>query len=237
VSAGASLLSQVKWDADGLVPAVAQDADDGRVRMVAWMNAEALEATLATGYAHYWSRSRHALWKKGETSGHVQRVRAVRLDCDGDTVLLQVTQTGPACHTGEETCFFRKAGADGALAESPEGPSLQGVLARLDGVIRARRAAGDPEASYVARLFAKGEDAILKKVAEEAGEVLLAAKDHDPEAVTREAADLLFHLLVALAAADVTPDRVAAELHRRHGTSGLAEKAARKPKAPKPKDG
>jgi phosphoribosyl-ATP pyrophosphohydrolase/phosphoribosyl-AMP cyclohydrolase len=230
VSAGPGLAAQVKWDAHGLVPAVVQDAADGRVRMVAWMNAEALDLTLQTGFAHFWSRSRQSLWKKGETSGHVQAVREVRLDCDGDTVLLKVAQTGPACHTGTETCFFRKADGDGTLVEAPEGASLQGVLGRLFAVIEQRRAEGDPQASYVAKLFAKGEDAILKKVAEEAGEVLLAAKDKDPGAVTREAADLLFHLLVALAAADVRPEDVAAELDRRHGTSGLAEKAARKAK-------
>jgi phosphoribosyl-ATP pyrophosphohydrolase/phosphoribosyl-AMP cyclohydrolase len=227
---GSDLAAQVRWDAAGLVPAVVQDAADGRVLMVAWMNPEALEKTLATGQTHFWSRSRGELWRKGGTSGNVQAVREVRLDCDGDTLLVKVDPAGPACHTGAPTCFFRRAEADGALAEAPEAASLHGALARLYAVILERRAAGDAEGSYVASLFAKGDDAILKKVAEEAGEVLLAAKGGDPGAVTREAADLLFHLLVALAAAGVTPDEVAAELARRDGVSGLAEKAARKTK-------
>lgn len=227
MSAPETLQDRVRWDADGLVPAVVQDAADGRVLMLAYMNAESLAATLETGYTHFWSRSRKALWKKGESSGHVQRVQEVRLDCDGDTVLVKVAQTGPACHTGAPTCFFRRAEADGALAEAPEAPGLDGALARLYEVILARREAADPEASYVARLFAKGEDKILKKVAEEAGEVLLAAKDRDPAAVAREAADLLFHLLVALAATGVRPEDVASELRGREGVSGLVEKAAR----------
>ena len=104
-----SLISEVRFNDAGLVPAVAQDAETGRVLMVAWMNREALEQTLATGYAHYWSRSRKTLWKKGETSGHVQQVVAVFLDCDGDTLLLSVRQTGPACHTNRPSCFYRKA--------------------------------------------------------------------------------------------------------------------------------
>jgi phosphoribosyl-ATP pyrophosphohydrolase/phosphoribosyl-AMP cyclohydrolase len=228
VSGAERIQTQVKWDADGLVPAVVQDAADGRVLMLAYMNAESLRATLETGYTHFWSRSRRALWKKGETSGHVQRVREVRLDCDGDTVLVKVDQTGPACHTDAPTCFFRAAGEGGALAEAPEAPALDREFVKLYEVIRRRREEADPDASYVARLFAKGDDKILGKVAEEAGEVLLAAKDKDPGAVTREAADLLFHLLVALAASGVGPGDVADELRRREGISGLEEKAGRK---------
>jgi phosphoribosyl-ATP pyrophosphohydrolase/phosphoribosyl-AMP cyclohydrolase len=228
VSDAERIRTEVQWDADGLVPAVVQDAADGRVLMLAYMNAESLGLTLETGYTHFWSRSRQALWKKGESSGHVQRVREVRLDCDGDTVLVKVEQTGPACHTDAPTCFFRVAGAGEALAEAPEAPALDRELVKLYEVILRRRGEADPDASYVARLFAKGDDKILGKVAEEAGEVLLAAKDKDPGAVTREAADLLFHLLVALAASGVRPQDVADELRRREGTSGLVEKAGRK---------
>jgi phosphoribosyl-ATP pyrophosphohydrolase/phosphoribosyl-AMP cyclohydrolase len=217
---------QVKWDDRGLVPAVVQDVADGRVLMLAYMDRESLAKTVETGYTHFHSRSRGVLWKKGETSGHVQRVREIRLDCDGDTVLIRVDQTGPACHTGAPTCFFRRA-EDGELIRDEEAGTLYGELARLFATIEERRAAGDPEASYVAQLFAKGRDHILKKVAEEAGEVLLAAKGGDPKAVTREAADLLFHLLVALAEAGLTPADVAAELRARRGVSGLAEKASR----------
>jgi phosphoribosyl-AMP cyclohydrolase / phosphoribosyl-ATP pyrophosphohydrolase len=222
----ATLASRVKWDDRGLVPAVVQDAADGRVLMLAYMDRESLAKTVETGFTHFHSRSRGVLWKKGETSGHVQRVREIRLDCDGDTVLIRVDQTGPACHTGAPTCFFRRA-QDGELVRDEEAGTLYGELARLFATIEERRAAGDPEASYVAQLFAKGRDHILKKVAEEAGEVLLAAKGGDPKAVTREAADLLFHLLVALAEAGLTPADVAAELRARRGVSGLAEKASR----------
>lgn len=225
---GPELIAAVRWNADGLVPAVVRDHADGRVLMLAWMNAESLGLTLETGFTHFWSRSRQKLWKKGETSGHVQEVRDIRLDCDGDTLLITVAQTGPACHTGSATCFFRRADADGALTEAEEAPAIAGVLVQVYEVIRQRREEGDPESSYVAGLFRKGEDAILKKVAEEAGEVLLAAKDGDPDKVVHEAADLIFHLWVALAAKGVEPDRVAAELDRRFGRSGLAEKAARK---------
>lgn len=228
------LTTQVKWDARGLVPAVVQDGADGRVLMVAWMDAEALAKTLETGFTHFHSRSRGVLWKKGETSGHVQRVREVRLDCDGDTLLVKVEQTGPACHTDAPTCFFRVSDDAGALKRDEEAGTLYGELARLFATIQERRAGADPKASYVAKLFAEGRDHILKKVGEEAGEVMLAAKGGDPGEVTREAADLIFHLLVALAEAGVTPDDVAAELRARAGVSGLAEKAARAPKRKEP---
>jgi len=220
------LAEQVKWDERGLVPAVVQDAGDGRVLMLAYMDLESLAKTLETGFTHFHSRSRGVLWKKGESSGHVQRVREIRLDCDGDTLLVKVDQTGPACHTDAPTCFFRRA-EDGTLVRDEEAGTLYGELATLFATIQERRATGDAEASYTARLFAKGRDHILKKVAEEAGEVLLAAKGGDPAAVTREAADLLFHLLVALAEAGVDPADVAAELRARRGVSGLAEKASR----------
>lgn len=224
-----ALADEVKWDANGLVPAVVQDANDGRVLMLAYMDREALEKTVETGFTHFHSRSRGALWKKGESSGNVQKVREIRLDCDGDTVLVKVDPAGPACHTDAPTCFFRRAD-DGTLIRDEEAGTLYGELAGLFATIQARRRAADPDASYVAKLFSKGRDHILKKVAEEAGEVLLAAKDGDPAAVTREAADLLFHLLVALAEAGVDPADVAAELRARRGVSGLAEKASRKEK-------
>lgn len=114
-----AFLDAVKFDANGLVPAIAQDAENGQVLMLAWMNRESLAETMRTGQAVYWSRSRKARWRKGETSGHTQSVVALRLDCDGDTVLLEVRQTGPACHTGRRSCFFREAAPDGGIAEKP----------------------------------------------------------------------------------------------------------------------
>ncbi|MDH5527266.1 MAG: bifunctional phosphoribosyl-AMP cyclohydrolase/phosphoribosyl-ATP diphosphatase HisIE [Nitrospirota bacterium] len=225
-----TLDQSVKWNADGLVPAIVQDAADGRVLMLAWMNAESLKLTLSTGYTHFWSRSRRQLWKKGETSGNLQQVRELRLDCDGDTLVAIVDQSGPACHTDSPTCFFQLADAHGTLTESPQPQGLGPVLEQVYQVILARKVAADPESSYVAKLFAKGTDAILKKIAEESGEVLLAAKGGQPEELTYEAADLIFHLLVALANGGVTPHDVSAELARRFGMSGIDEKASRKGK-------
>lgn len=241
-------LDQVKWDANGLVPAIAQDAATGRVLMLAWMNRDALLQTRARGEAVYWSRSRHKLWHKGEESGHVQVVRDIRLDCDGDVVLLEVEQRGGiACHTGRESCFFSRLDHGHWLAVDPvlkdpaeiygephghaAGGAAQGgesgdVLHRLHATIASRRG-GDPEQSYVARLFAKGEDAILKKVGEEATELVMAAKDGVAEKILYETADLWFHSLIALAQHGLTPQQVLAELERREGRSGLAEFAAR----------
>ena len=248
-----SFLEEVRWNADGLVPAVAQDAGSGRVLTLAWMNRAALSATVASGHAHYWSRSRQRLWKKGESSGHVQEVREVRLDCDCDAVLLVVDQAGGiACHTGHERCFFRRL-EDGQwkdvepVLKDPEaiyggqapgigshGPEEQLATRRHDGDTLAKlsatiasRIGGDPATSYVASLFDRGDDAMLKKIGEEATETVLAAKDGDPARIIHEVADLWFHCLVVLARHGLSPHDVLAELERRHGTSGIDEKAAR----------
>jgi phosphoribosyl-ATP pyrophosphohydrolase/phosphoribosyl-AMP cyclohydrolase len=225
---GAPAEPEVSWGGpDGLVPAACQDASTGELLMVAWMDAEAWRLTRETGFAHFYSRSRQRIWKKGETSGHTLKVRGIRLDCDRDTVLLSVEPAGPACHTGARSCFFEVVEADppGDAVRSG-GAALGQTLARLAAMIEARRAA-DPEASYVASLLAGAEDAALKKLVEEAAEAALAAKGHDREALVREVADLWFHALVVLARAGVPPAAVAEELARREGVSGLAEKAAR----------
>jgi phosphoribosyl-ATP pyrophosphohydrolase/phosphoribosyl-AMP cyclohydrolase len=225
---GAPTKPEVSWGGpDGLVPAACQDASTGELLMVAWMDAEAWRLTRETGFAHFYSRSRQRIWKKGETSGHTLKVRGIRLDCDRDTVLLSVEPAGPACHTGARSCFFEVVEADppGDAVRSG-GAALGQTLARLAAMIEARRAA-DPEASYVASLLAGAEDAALKKLVEEAAEAALAAKGHDREALVREVADLWFHALVVLARAGVPPAAVAEELARREGVSGLAEKAAR----------
>jgi len=167
------------------VPVVAQDHRSGDVLMVAWASAEAVRLTAETGLAHFWSRSRRALWQKGETSGHVLRVRALRADCDRDTLLFSVEPSGPACHTGARTCF------------GDESQSGAGVPAELERVIESRRGAA-PDGSYVARLLAKGLDQTLKKIGEEATEVVIAAKSESDARLAEEAADLVFHLLVAL---------------------------------------
>jgi phosphoribosyl-ATP pyrophosphohydrolase/phosphoribosyl-AMP cyclohydrolase len=217
----------ITYDPRGLVPAVAQDATTGAVLMVAWMNADALRLTEETRVAHFWSRSRNALWRKGETSGHELRVREIRVDCDGDTILLLCDPSGPACHTGKPSCFYRTL--DGAEDEGPRGAPAA-IVDRVAGVIESRRAA-DAGASYTKSLLDAGMPKILAKIAEEHGE-LAAEFPVGPEAnVVHETADLLFHTLVGLAARKIDVARVWAELERRFGVSGHVEKAARPPKS------
>ncbi len=205
--------SQIRFDGQGLVSAVLQDANTREVLMVAWMNQEALQRTLETGQAHFWSRSRQELWHKGATSGNIMRVRGIRLDCDADTLLLQVDPAGPACHTGNWSCFYRQLGEVGDPQVHCE-VAGEDVLASLFETILDRQA--NPRAgSYTARLLEAGEDEILKKVGEEAVEVILAAKGQGDERVIAEVADLLYHLLVLLAARGSTLAAVNAELIRR----------------------
>ena len=220
-------LDAVRWNEDGLVPAIVQDAVRGDVLMLAWMNRESLALTLAEGRTVFWSRSRRELWRKGETSGNVQRVRDIRLDCDGDTLLVSVDQAGGvACHTGRRSCFFQaleeaEGTADGAGDTADTG--ADGSLARR---LEARKTA-DPATSWTARLYAQGLDAILGKVGEEAIETVLAAKGGDRSRVVAETADLWYHTLVMLANLGLGPEDVLEELDRRAGKSGLAEKAER----------
>lgn len=187
-----SWIDDLTFDDRGLLPVVAQDARTGEVLMLAWATRDALARTVETGDAHYWSRSRGEMWRKGGTSGHVQRVREIRVDCDGDAVIYRVDQTGPACHTGERSCFHRAAAEDGSLAPAAD---PRPVLERVDALLGERQAAR-PEGSYTTYLFTQGIDKILKKVGEEATETVIAAKNADPAALRSEAADLLFHLLV-----------------------------------------
>ncbi len=175
----------LSFDAAGLIPVVAQDRGSGDVLMVAYANVAALARTAETGFAHFWSRSRQTLWKKGETSGHRLRVVEVRADCDKDALLYVVEPEGPACHTGGRTCF------------GEDSPTAAGMLEELARVVAARAQAA-PGDSYTARLLAGGPDQVLKKIGEEATEVVLAAKGQSDERLAEEAADLLYHLLVAL---------------------------------------
>ena len=225
------LLAAAKFDADGLVPVIAQEARTGMIRMVAWANRDALVETLATGAACFWSRSRKAPWRKGESSGNTLAVREVRLDCDGDVVLYVVDAVGPSCHTGATSCFYRRVGPDGAL-ETDDGPSdpPSVMLARVADVI-ARRRRERPERSYVVSLLDKGFGKIGGKITEEAGELVEALPAGDRAHTAHEAADLLFHVLVGLEAAGIPLDDVATELRRRFGVSGIDEKESRnKPK-------
>jgi phosphoribosyl-ATP pyrophosphohydrolase/phosphoribosyl-AMP cyclohydrolase len=210
---------QVTYDAAGLVTAVAQDAETGEVLMVAHMTREALARTLATGQAWYWSRSRGQLWRKGETSGHTQRVLEVRGDCDGDAILLKVEQRGAACHTGHRSCFFRTVAADGRLAEPAAEPPAgdgagPGIVTQLAAVLEERRRTAPP-GSYTAGLFAEGLARLNEKVMEEAAEVARAAREETSERLVEEAADLWFHSLALLVYQGINPAQVFAALARR----------------------
>ncbi|WP_297949147.1 phosphoribosyl-AMP cyclohydrolase [uncultured Campylobacter sp.] len=282
---------KVDWQKlGGLLPAIVQDAGDGAVLMLAYMNEEALNLTLSTGYAHYFSRSKGRIWKKGESSGHVQLVREAFLDCDNDTLLLKVEQCGrSACHTGARSCFFKEISLQ-KCSENVENPSVcdvknstmqnftaansaaerseqnldassqnstlknsaekspYGILDEIYHICLDRKLNGESALSYVASLYAKGENAYLKKIAEEACEFALACKDLSRSGlyadvaregfgehrageprydVIYEGADLLFHLLLALAAHNIHPDALLDELARRQGQSGIEEKRSR----------
>ncbi len=209
-----SLQTELKWDAQGLITAVAQETAPGEVLMVAWMDREALAKTLETGLAHYWSRSRGARWRKGETSGHTQHVDGVYADCDRDTLLVQVHQDGVACHTGARTCFFSRLAGGAAPAPAGAGPAMLEVLERVLQSRKVERPAG----SYTAGLFERGETQICRKIGEEATEVVTAALggEGDPRVVS-EIADLWFHTMVLLAARGIPLRRIFEELAARHG--------------------
>lgn len=199
---------KVKYDERGLIAAIAQDCESGEVLMQAYMNEEALRETLRTGYAHYYSRSRKTLWKKGETSGHVQKVISAAFDCDRDCLLLQIEQTGAACHTGNRSCFFQTE-----IAGERAGAVFLGELAR---VVKDRKE-HPAEGSYTSYLFEKGIDKIAKKTGEEAVEVVIAAKNVDREELVGECADLLYHLTVLMEEKGISLSDVCTELKKRHG--------------------
>ena len=211
-----SLADELKWDRDGLIPAAVQETETGELLMLAWMDRAALEATLTTGLSHFWSRSRQALWRKGETSGHSQHVDGVYADCDRDTLLVQVHQDGVACHTGARSCFFTRLGgtAGETAAAGAAGPAMLEVLER---VLQSRKVA-PPPGSYVAGLFEKGEAHICRKIGEEATEVVTAALGGEgDDRLVSETADLWFHSMVLLAARGIPLRRIFDELARRHG--------------------
>ncbi len=201
------MTEELKLDEKGLFCAIAQDFESGDVLMQAYMNEEALRLTEETGYAHYFSRSRNCLWKKGETSGHVQKVRSMKFDCDRDCVLLEVEQTGAACHTGNRSCFFREEKTD-------DGAGVR-FLAELERVVDDRK--NNPEeGSYTSYLFEKGVDKIAKKTGEEAVETVIAAKNDDRGEFVGECADLMYHLLVLMREKGVKLSDVCTELKKRH---------------------
>ncbi|HXZ26353.1 MAG TPA: bifunctional phosphoribosyl-AMP cyclohydrolase/phosphoribosyl-ATP diphosphatase HisIE [Nitrospiria bacterium] len=213
---------KLKLDPQGLLPAIVQDANTGAVLMLAYMSPESLDRTLRTGSSYFWSRSRRSLWRKGAQSGHTQRVTAAALDCDRDTVLLQVEQKNGACHTGSYSCFFTpitppaarsaSSAASPIILAEPWRPLLDRVWAVVMG--RKRR---PKRYSYVSGLFAGGRDRILKKITEEAGELVIASKNGRAKEIVAETADLWFHTLVVLGYHDLAPQAVYDELARRFG--------------------
>ena len=200
---------QVKFNSEGLIPAVVQDAKTKEVLTLAYMNEESLGKTIETGETWFYSRSRQELWHKGETSGNTQSVQSIKYDCDKDALLVLVEPKGPACHTGTASCFT------GNLKGAEEKQTNRYFLHELEGII-AQRETDRPEGSYTTYLFEKGVDKILKKVGEEAAEVIIAAKNRDPEELKWESADLLFHLLVLLKEQNMPLDTVLDALEERH---------------------
>ena len=226
-------LEILKFDRDGLIPAIVQDHASGEVLMMAYMNREAVAKSLETGFTHFFSRSRQQMWMKGESSGHVQAIKEILYDCDADCLLVRADQRVAACHTGHRSCFYRAIGEEGERGETVfdsdrvyGGQAQREILDRLFGVI-AERKRSPREDSYTSRLLEGGKGAVGEKVLEEAGELVKALRE-GPERVVHEAADLIYHAWVLLAMADVTPRQVRDELARRFGKSGLEEKAERK---------
>ena len=198
----------IKYDDKGLIPAIVQDYLSGKVLMMAYMNKESLELTLSTGYACYYSRSRLSLWKKGETSGNIQLIKEISTDCDGDCLLLKVDQTGSACHTGAESCFFN------GIKIFEENRSIGETLDSLYKVIDDRRK-NRKDGSYTNYLFDEGIDKILKKVGEEAAEVIIGAKNNSKEELVYEICDLIYHLNVLIVNQDINYEEILKELGNR----------------------
>lgn len=226
------ILEQIAWDKlqNGLIPAIAQDYQTNEVLMLAFMDKEALKVSLQTGYAHYFSRTKNRLWKKGEQSGHTQEIIEFLLDCDKDTLLLKVKQKGVACHTGNQTCFFNKLTKDSLSTDSSntlDTSTIYGVVDTLYHTLLERKNA-NPDTSYTASLYHKGENTIAKKIVEEAAELGFAIKDKNSKEIIYEAADLLYHSLVGLAFSNINPDLIKQEIARRFGLSGIDEKNSRK---------
>jgi phosphoribosyl-ATP pyrophosphohydrolase/phosphoribosyl-AMP cyclohydrolase len=220
-------LNRVDWEKSDLLPVIVQEASTSEVLMMAYMNREALELSLSTKIAHYFSRSKQRIWKKGESSGHTQSIHSFSLDCDNDTLLIKVTQEGVACHTGRKSCFFTELESGESNSEVVvDTTSAYGEIDTLYHTIQERKNA-DPTTSWTAKLIHKGENTILKKVVEEAGEFCFAYKDNDEKEMIYEAADLTYHMLVALAVKNISPDRIKQELASRFDMSGIAEKNSR----------
>ena len=214
------LAETLQFDEQGLIPAVVQDWRSGTVLMVGFMNQEALDLTQSTGFVHFWSRKRQQLWKKGEVSGNHLQVKRLFVDCDGDTLLVKAEPQGPTCHTGSRSCFFSEVSNQNVFVEQESEEANGAILDRLYEMVLQRKHNPSPD-SYVSTLLQGGEDRVLKKVTEEAGEVVLAIKNHNRDEIVYEVSDLMFHTIVALGNCGVPVADIQQELGRRFGQSGL----------------
>ena len=223
------ILNKIDWEKmDNLIPVITQDATSNEVLMLAYMNQEALELTIKTNYAHYFSRSKKKKKKKGESSNHLQQIVEILVDCDNDTLLLKVNQEGVACHTGRKSCFFTNLTTNETVFDVQiDTTASYGVIDTLYHTICERKN-DDPSKSYTAKLLKGKQNSMLKKIVEEAGEFTFAIKDDNTEEAIYEAADITYHVLVALASKNINPDRIKQELARRFGISGIEEKNSRK---------
>ncbi|WP_157351498.1 bifunctional phosphoribosyl-AMP cyclohydrolase/phosphoribosyl-ATP diphosphatase HisIE [Aliarcobacter butzleri] len=221
-------LNKIDWEKmNNLIPVITQDAKTNEVLMLAYMNKEALELTIKTNYAHYFSRSKQRIWKKGESSNHLQEIVEILVDCDNDTLLLKVNQTGVTCHTGRKSCFYTNLKTDKIISDVEiNTTAAYGVIDTLYHTICERKDE-DVSKSYTAKLLKGNQNSMLKKIVEESGEFTFAVKDDNEEEIIYEAADVTYHVLVALASKNINPDRVKQELARRFGISGIEEKNSR----------
>lgn len=219
---------QINWQKNPLIPAIAQEYKTNEILMLAYMNEEAYNLTLETGYAHYFSRSRQRIWKKGESSNHTQEVKDILLDCDADTIILKIDQNGVACHTGTKSCFFTSIMKEQrVLEEEVDTKAIYSVVDTLYHTILERKNDSSSKKSWTKKLL-NNKELMLSKIREEADEVCVAINEESDKQVIYESADLLYHTLVGLGYRDISPDRVKQELARRFGVSGIEEKEGRK---------
>lgn len=227
-------IDHINWEkVQGLLPVITQEYQTNEILMLAYMNKEALELTIQTQQAHYFSRTKNRIWKKGESSGHIQDIKEILLDCDQDTLLLKVKQIGVACHTGRKSCFFTPINIEqtSSIQEETLSPIVNttahyGVLDNLYHTIQEKKH-DDPNLSYTAKLLQGKQNSLLKKIVEEAGEFTFAMKDKNKEEIVYEAADMVYHTMVALASENIDPDQIKQELKRRFAFSGIEEKKSR----------
>lgn len=224
-----TVIQDLDWDKSPLIPAIIQDYNSQEVLMLGFVNQEALKLSLETGIMHYFSRSKNRIWKKGESSGHIQTIKKIKLDCDRDSLLIFVEQKGVACHTGEKSCFFRDLNAP-IQTNAPQHTSLiqqDKILDTLYHILLDRKFAS-AQTSYTSSLYKKGINTICKKIAEECGELICELKDNNKEKIIYETADVFYHILVALAYFNTSPQAILEELQRRFAFSGIEEKNSRK---------